>query len=170
MGTSGPGDVETRWLFRPLPDQRVQHSLGALSLVLPLGGPPSWDSGFLQRGRGTPGAWKVLLICGTFSTTPGAPGHSRLETQTHSGFLEVTQHRTLRPEQNRVGISFLFPFLFTNLGFILECNWLLIYNVLFVFKCTARWHIFIYTESCSFMDSLPVQVIGQCCVDFLCSQ
>ena len=84
----------------------------------------------------------------------------------HSGFLEVTQHRTLRPEQNRVGISFLFPFLFTNLGFILECNWLLIYNVLFVFKCTVRWHIFIYTESCSFMDSFPVQVIGQCCVDF----
>ena len=96
-------------------------SFGCTWLGLPLGAPLSSDSGFLRRGRGATGAWKVSLICGTFSTAPSAPGHSRLETQS-SGFLEVTQHRTLRPERNTVGISFLFPFLFTNLGFILECN------------------------------------------------
>lgn len=143
MGTSGPGDVETRWLFRPLPDQRVQHPLGALSLALPLGVPLSWDSGFLQRGWGTAGVWKVLLICGTFSTTPGAPGRSRLETQTHSGFLEVTQHRTLRPERNRVGISFLFPFLFTNLGFILECNW---FTMFCLFLNVQQGDTFLYLQ------------------------
>ena len=101
LGSTPPGVLEPRGLFKALPSQKFQHPLGAVGLGWLQEDTPLHSRSF---GKGLM-VWSILLA-------PSDPRHSNLGTQVCSGSRDVTPAQVTMSEGPRVSISISFLFFY----------------------------------------------------------